>query len=124
MTGSMDPYCYFADDLFAIPSGIGSEPGEEAGFVKGFCRETQNGLSRVFLACGQTVPIDFEKEHADDEAGPLVAVDKRIVAYNPSGVGSGQFNHVWIAGVRLQMARPCQGRREQAGVTLSGGTAI
>jgi hypothetical protein len=30
------------------------------------------------------MPIHFEKEHADHEAGALVAIDKRMVADKPA----------------------------------------
>jgi hypothetical protein len=114
----------FRRSFFAIPMRIRSYPRNESGFVKSAFRQTQDRLSRAFLACGQAVSVHFEKDHTDDEADPFVTVNKWMVADDPGGVGCRQFNHVWLVSVCMQLARSRHGRCEQARIAHSWRAAI
>ncbi len=62
--------------------GVGPQPDGEAAFIQGASRECQNGLSSILFTGGNQMAIQFEKKHADNKTGPLVSIDKWVVAHD------------------------------------------
>jgi hypothetical protein len=41
--------------------------------------QRKDGLCGIFFSCGETVPVHFEEQHANQESGALVSVHKRVI---------------------------------------------
>ena len=65
---------------------VGAQIVAKAVLVDGAGSEFQYGLRRLWLACRETIAIEFEEEHAHNEARTFVPVDERTVFDDTRGV--------------------------------------
>src|SRR5947209_8047920 len=49
-------------------------------FVYSSRRHFEHGLCRIFLACREAIPIEFDKQDSYKESRALVPIDKRMVS--------------------------------------------
>jgi hypothetical protein len=103
--------------LLRANSNMAAEPRHEAIIVKASRGKLQDRLSGVLLRRRETTAVRFKKQDACNEAGSLVAVDKRMIPYNAYGVSRRHLDHSRRFGVRIQLTRARQCRLEQPLVT-------
>src|SRR5271156_3497625 len=101
-----------------------AQPRGESGFIESVCRQAEHGLRGCFLAGREIMAVDFQEQHADDEAGALVAVEKWMVADDAGGVGGGQRGKVRIVAVGLQLLRSRERELQQAAVAQAAETSV
>lgn len=85
---------------------VGAEPGGEGGLVEFSGGEGKNGLGGVFLGGDEAVAVHFQEEHAQQEAGALVSIDKGMIANDSGGVSDREIDDVrrFPAGMKLARA--------------------
>jgi hypothetical protein len=92
--------------------GICAHPGGEGGFIESARCEAQDGMCRGFLGRGEIVAVHFQEQGADEEAGALIAVEKRMIANNASRVRSSQADDVGVTAIGMDLPRAGKGGLE------------
>src|ERR1700740_747606 len=93
---------------------VSVQPGSEGGFIEGSGREAHHCLCGMFFVGGQTIAVQFEKQDADEKAGALVSVYKRVVSDDTGCIGGGQRNSARTVAIRVHLMRPSESRFEQS----------
>jgi len=63
-------------------------------FVHLACRHRHHGLSSSGLICVECKPVHFKKKDTCHEAGPLIAVEKWMIANDANRIQGCQYDNV------------------------------
>lgn len=80
-----------------------------AGFIQVPGRQSQDRLCSVFLAGGEKIAIEFEKQDTHHKAGALIAIHERTAAHDASRIGGGHVYDIGRLGIGEMLLR--QGQR-------------
>src|SRR6266850_2931284 len=101
-----------------------AEPRGKGGLIEGSGGEAQDGLCGGFFGGNELIPVHFEEEDTDEEAGAFVAIEEGVVADNTEGVGSGHVDDVRVVLVGVKLLGPGECGLEEAQVANTCRAAV
>src|ERR1700722_1812392 len=102
------------------PLRVGAQKFAKTPLVHRAGGKFKDGLCRRFLACPETITVEFEKEHADNETRAFVAVDEGVILHNARCVLGRKFDNIGaLVGEMVQRSPECRLEERFVTQTLS-----
>lgn len=93
------------------------QPRRIRSFVESARRQPHDSLRSVSFAGPEVESVEFKEEYAGNEAGPLVAIEKRMVADNTRCVKTSHGENVRGIGIGVMLARPSERGFQEPSIT-------
>ena len=103
---------------------IRAHPRCETGFIERPRSQAENRLRGSLLAGGESIAVQFEEQHANQETGAFVSVQKRVIANNAGYVSGRHLHKVRLIAVGAELPRPREGGFQQACIAHARRAAV
>lgn len=100
------------------------QPSRESDLIQRICRESHDRLRRILFSGLKLEAVEFQKQNADHETGPLVAIEKWMVEHNTRCING---RHVGDAGcfrIGVMLVRTSKSRLKQSLISNACSAAV